>query len=206
MGFEILDAQKGTLEIQTISSRLDLDFDTILRKVFLLLLEMAQTCHDAWAKQDIMPLRNIFHQDFEVNKFTYFCLRNMNISSRMMNFGSSILYYLIESLEDLGDELKALGALLAAIKPDKKILDILKKMNRMFRISYEFFYAPDKSKAVEAFRLSKEISAMIEHHLGSKNKDMAKALMSIEFSTRIIYHLTTMRLDTLKQLGGNDHA
>ncbi len=202
MGFEILNTSKDTLEIEVISSQLDLEFDTMLRRAFLLLLEMAQTCHDAWSKEDAAALKNIFYQDFEVNKFTYFCLRSMNTSSRMMTFGSSILYYLIESLEDLGDELKALGALLAAIKLNKDVLHILKKMNRMLRISYEFFYAPDKNKAVEAFRLSKEIPTLIEQHFGANDKNLIKTLLSIEFSTRIIYHLTTMRLDTLKELGG----
>jgi len=72
----------------------------------------------------------------------------------------------------------------------------------MFRISYEFFYTPEKNKAVLAFNISKELSAMIENALTTKDKDLIRALISIEFSRRIIYHLTTMRLDTLKELSG----
>jgi hypothetical protein len=175
----------------------------MLRRALLLLMEMSKTCHDGWKKGDKKALENITHQDFDVNKFTYFCLRELNKSQKMMSFGSSILYYLIESLEDLGDELKKLGMILSKIKADKKILDIIDKMNEMFRISYEFFYTPKKDSAVQAFKLYKEIKKAIEENLNAKSKDMIKALISIEFSVRIIYHLTTMRLDTLKELSGS---
>ncbi len=205
MGFEILKVEKNQLEIQVISRDLDIDFDTMLRRALLVLMDMSQTCHDAWKKHDNKALENITYQDLDVNKFTYFCLRTINKSSKMASFGMSILYYLIESLEDLGDELKALGKTLANTKPKKEILEILEKMNLMFRLSYEFFYKPEKRKAVEAFKLNKEIISMIEKALKTNNVDEIKALISIEFSIRIIYHLTTMRLDTLKELSGEVH-
>lgn len=204
IGFEILKTEKNQLEIQVISRQLDIDFDTMLRRALLLLMEMSKTCHDAWKSEDRKALENIFYQDYDVNKFTYFCLRHINKSSKMMTFGMSILYYLIESLEDLGDEMKALGKLLAQQKPRKDILEILQKMNEMFRISYEFFYKPEKEKATRAFLLSKEIEALIEKALHTKDVNEIKALISIDFSVRIIYHLTTMRLDTLKELGGEN--
>jgi len=202
MGYEILKTGKDFLEIQILSTQLDINFETMLRRALLLLMDMAKTCSDAWQKKDKKSLENIFYQDFDVNRFTYFCLRSLNKSSKLMSFGSSILYYLIESLEDLGDELKVLGNLLTNIKPKKEILNILNKMNEMFRLSYEFFYKPKKEQAVKAFKLYKEIGSLIEKALKTNNVDETKALISIDFSTRIIYHLTTMRLDTLKELSG----
>ena len=204
MGFEILKVDKNKIEVEVISKQLDLDFDVMLRRAFLLLLDMAKTCHDAWKDNDKKSLENVYNQDFDVNRFLYFCLRELNKSGKIINFGSSILYYLIESLEDLGDELKELGKLLAKIKQDKEILDILERMNEMFRCSYEYFYAPEKSKAVKAFKLSKEINFLIDNALEKKDKATIKALISIEFSIRIIYHITTMRLDTLKELSGDN--
>lgn len=202
MGFEILSTGKGQLEIQVIAAQLDLDFDTMLRRGLLLLLEMTQTCHDAWKAGDREALTHLMAQDIEVNKFIYFCLRHLNTSAKMVTFGTSILYYLIESLEDLGDELKALGQVLVKLPLDTDVLKLLSKLNRMFRMSYEFFYAPKREAAVGAFALSKEITGDVEKLLGTKNRDLAKVLMGIEFCNRIIYHLTTMRLDTLRELRG----
>ena len=204
IGYEIMDISNNHIEIKAISSQLDIDFDTTLRKGLLLLIDMGQTCQDAYAKGNKKALENIFHKDFDVNRFLYFCLRYLNKSAQRMSFGTSILYYLIESLEDLGDELKVLGALLAKIEKRKEnLIEILKKMNEMFRLSYEFFYKPEKQKAVRAFLLHKEIEKLIEKSLRTNNLNEIKALISMDFSTRIIYHLTTMRLDTLKELSNN---
>jgi len=202
MGYEILRVGADFLEIQTVSTNLDINFDTMLRRGILLLMEMTKTCEEAWAKKDKKSLENIWYQDYDVNKFLYFCLRSMNTSSKMMSFGMSILYYLVESLEDLGDELKELGKILAELSPDKEILTILSKLNKMFRLSYEFFYKPEKKKAVEAFLLSKEINKLIEKALKDRSPKEIQALTAIDFSKRIIYHLTTMRLDTLEELSG----
>jgi len=202
MGYEVLNTTKNSMDVQIISTNLDLDFDTLLRRAFFLLMEMAETCHDAWKNADNKSLENIFYKDYDVNRFLYFCLRKLNTSHEMASFGRSILYYLIETLEDLGDELKALGKILAECKVDKDILLIIKKMNELLRMSYEFFYEPKKKKAVDAFLLAKETQKLIDECLGKKNKDMTKALIALEVSMRIISHLTTMRLDTLKELSG----
>lgn len=204
MGFEILDIGKDKIEIQVISSDLNLDFDTLLRRAFLILMDMAKTCEDAWKANDKKALENIFYQDFDVNKFTYFCLRELNKNQKRINFGKTILYYLIESAEDLGDELKELGKILAATKLDKDIVQLIHEMNDLFRISYEFFYTPKKENAIKAFKLYKQISANIEKLYGTKDKELTKALVGIDFCNRIIYHFTTMRLDTLKELSGDE--
>jgi len=202
MGYEILKISQNQVEIQVISAKLDLEFDILLRRMMLILLEMAETCHDAWKAENNGLLEAIPQQDFDVNKFAYFCLRELNKSQKLMTFGSSILYYLIESMEDLGDELKVLGPQLAKIRLNTEILAIIKDMNTMFRLSYEFFYKPEKKQVVEAFDLYKSIKKQIKESLGKVSKHELRALIAIEFSARIIYHLTTMRLDTLKDLSG----
>ncbi|MBI3032170.1 phosphate uptake regulator PhoU [Candidatus Woesearchaeota archaeon] len=202
MGFEILDIGKDKIEIQVISSNLNLDFDTLLRRAFLILMDMAKTCEEAWKANDKKALENIFYQDFDVNKFTYFCLRELNKNQKRINFGKTLLYYLIESAEDLGDELKELGKILAGTKLDKDLVQLIHNMNDLFRISYEFFYTPKKENAIKAFKIYKQISTDIEKLYGTKDKELTKALVGIDFSNRIIYHFTTMRLDTLKELSG----
>ena len=203
IGYEIMDISKNSIQIKSIAKELDIDFDSTLRKGLLLLMDMSQTCYDAYTQGNKGSLENIFYKDFDVNRFLYFCLRYLNKSAQRISFGMSILYYLIESLEDLGDELKVLGKLLSESNKKKEIIIvILKKMNEMFRLSYEFFYKPVKEKATQSFLLYKEIENLIEKSLKTNNTNEIKTLFSIDFSTRIIYHITTMRLDTLKELSG----
>ncbi|HLG24801.1 MAG TPA: hypothetical protein VI564_07775 [Candidatus Nanoarchaeia archaeon] len=202
MGFEILRIEKNEMEIQAITRELELEFDVMVRRAFLILMDMAKTCQDAWKSNDSKALENVVYQDFDANRFLYFCLRDLSKNQKRISFGRLILYYHIETLEDLGDELKELATTLSRIKPDKQILGILNKMNELFRMCYEFFYKPEKNKATSAYLLSKEISKMIYESFDSKSKDLNKALMLIECSIRVMTSLVTMRLDTLSELKG----
>ena len=202
LGFEIMDQHKDSCVIQSISSKLEVDFDSLLRKAFLITLDMADSCLEALKNNDIKTLENLQYKDFDVNKFCYFCLRAIN-KGQHEGFGTYILYYLVEVLEDVGDEYKALAKILKNAKSKKEIMKILAKANEVFKLGYEFFYKPEKIKAVEAMKLYNEARLEIESAFGKlKNANDLKALTTIEYILKIVYHYPTMRLDTLKELGG----
>jgi len=204
MGYEILNITKNSMDIQVISSELELDFDTLLRRTFLILKEMGETCYDAWKRGDKGALKNIESQDIHVNKFLYFCQRYLNRSPHLMTFGSSMLYYQLEILEKLGDELKRTGDLLSGMKVDRDILDIINNFNILFKMSYDFFYDPKREKATDAYLLYKKICESIENKFATaKTKEACIALVSLNSSAQIAFHLMTMRLDTLSELNRN---
>jgi len=180
---------------------MNIEFDPSLRRCFLILLDMAGTCIEAYSKVDKETLENLHYKDFDLNKFTYFCLRYINKGFRG-EFGTYILYYLIESLEDAGDEYKALAQHLAKIKTKKlNLIEVLEKVNRLAKLAYEFFYKPEKEKAVEAITLYNVVRKEISSLLSTKDVNEAAALNSLDIIARIMYHYPTMRLDTLKGLG-----
>ncbi len=118
-------------------------------------------------------------------------------------FETYILYYLIESLEDVGDEYKALAKHLAKIKTKKKnLIDVISKVNELTKISYDFFYKPEKEKAVRSITLYNEVREEIRNLLTTKDINEVASLNSLDIIARIVYHYPTMRLDTLKGLGG----
>ncbi|MFH1399378.1 MAG: hypothetical protein ABIG95_04680 [Candidatus Woesearchaeota archaeon] len=199
MGYEILNIDKDSMEIQVISQNLELDPEVLLRRAFLILMDMAKTCQEAWHANDKEALKNVYDQDIDVNKFTYFCLRKLNKSQQVMSFGRATTYYLIESIESLGDELKNLAMLLSEVKPDNDVLRILSKMNKLFRISYEFWYKPRRELAVDAYNVCGQIRTNTEDEFATKSSKINRILFSINIATTIIYHLTTRRLDTLEE-------
>ena len=202
LGFEVMEHSKDTVIIKSISAKLDIDFDSSLRKAFLIVIDMADTCLEAFTKDDNKTLENLYHKDFDVNKFCYFCLRFINKGFHG-GFGTYILYYLIESLEDVGDEYKALAKYLAKIKTKKKnLIDVISKVNELTKLGYEFFYKPEKDKAVKSITLYNEVRQEIRNLLSTRDVNEAAALNSLDFIARIVYHYPTMRLDTLKELGG----
>ena len=202
LGFEIMEQSNNSCVIQTISSKLEVDFDSSLRKAFIITLDMADSCLEALKNNNDKTLENLYHRDFDVNKFCYFCLRSIN-KGQHEGFGTYILYYLIELLEDIGDEYKALAKKLVNIKSKNEIIKILTKANEVFKLGYEFFYKPEKLKAVQAINLYNETRTEIENIFGKmKNANDLKALTTIDYILKLVYHYPTMRLDTLKELGG----
>lgn len=200
IGFEILNVEKIFLEIHTISSDLNLDFNTMLKRAFLILMDMAKTCEDSWKKSNAKELENVVYQDLDVNKFTYYCLRSLNKSPKLMTFGRSALYFQIEELEDLGDELKNLAMILSKLKFEKNINSILVKFNELFKLCHESYYSPGREKAIKTHEIGEELRLMIEKQLPAKDLDSAKALNKIDFMRTILYHIATMRLDALEEL------
>jgi len=202
LGFEIMERTKDTMLIKSISQKIDMDFDTTLRRAFLIVLDMANTCLESFSKGDKKTLENLHYKDFDLNKFCYFCLRTIN-KGLHSGFGTYILYYLIESLEDVGDEYKALAKYLAKIDAKKKnLIKMISKVNELTKMGYEFYYKPEKSKAVSSITLYNGIKEEIRNLLTTKDINEAAALNSLDLIARIVYHYPTMRLDTLKGMGG----
>ncbi|MAE42363.1 hypothetical protein CMO93_01215 [Candidatus Woesearchaeota archaeon] len=203
LGFEIMQQTKDTIIINSISQKLNIDFNSSLRKCFLITLDMADTCLEAFAKGDKKTLENLYHRDFDLNKFCYFCLRSINKEFHG-EFGTYILYYLIENLEDVGDEYKILAQHLAKVnaKQKKNLIKIISDVNELTKIAYDFFYKPEKEKAVRSITLHGEVRKNINSMLSTKDINETAALNALDVIARIMYHYPTMRLDTLKELKG----
>ena len=202
LGFEIMEQTKNTIIIKSISQKLNIDFDSSLRRAFLIVLGMAEACLEAYKQGDKKTLENLYYKDFDVNKFCYFCLRYIN-KGFYGEFGTYILYYLIEILEDAGDEYKALAVHLAKVKTKKKsLIDVLSKVNELTKIGYDFFYKPEKDKAVKSMNLYNQVRGEIQKLISTPDQAEAAALNSLDLIARIMYHFPTMRLDTLKGMGG----
>ena len=199
LGFDIFEQEEGKLVIKSISQKLDVDFESALRKTFLITLDMGDTCLNAFKKADKNTLKNLHYRDLELNKFCYFCLRAIN-KGQYDNYDKYILYYIIETIEDTGDAYKELMSALAKISPKPKMVNIFEKIQEVLRLSYQFFYKPEKDYAFKAHEKIKEASRLIEQAIKNSSTDEIKTLMIFDTILRLIYHFSTMRLDKLKKL------
>lgn len=199
MGFEIFEQEHHSLLIKSISAKIDIDFDSVLRKAFLIALGMADAYLDSFKKNDKKELEALQYRDLELNRFCYFCLRAIN-KGQYSGFDSNIIYYLIETLEDVGDAYKELGFALARISPTEGMIKLLEKTNMVLRLGYEFFYKPNKSTVLDAYNIMQEAKKMVSKIMGTVNgADEVKVICLIDYLLRLVYHYPTMRLDTLKE-------
>lgn len=204
IGFEIVEQNERSCTIQSIASKINLDFDNFLRKVWFMLKQMAEDVCSAFKNSENKVLENLYLKDLEVNRMCYFCLRMINkqqYGGYEDSHQSHALYYLIETLESLGDAYKVLASQVAGLKKNRKEIDfILGKLHEQLELSYAFFYGPTKERANSGFVLFKEVEKKIDSFTErSLSRDEIKAQATMHEISKILFHFITVRLDYLEK-------
>ncbi|MBI2145359.1 AbrB/MazE/SpoVT family DNA-binding domain-containing protein [Candidatus Woesearchaeota archaeon] len=177
VGFEILEQSANSCTIRYVSGGLE-EFDSVLRRIFLLLLTMSEQTYEALKTSNYQQLKNVAILEEANNRFTTVCRRHLNKyggGTTYKHIGP--LYYIIEELEKLADQYKYICQHFSNIKDKKTKLDddVLKafsRANKMLRVFYEAFYKFDVEKIVY---LKKEKNEMIDeaHRLYQKKLTFA---------------------------------
>ncbi|MBI5072390.1 AbrB/MazE/SpoVT family DNA-binding domain-containing protein [Candidatus Woesearchaeota archaeon] len=160
-GYEIIDQGKGRCTIKYVTGELG-DFDSILSRTFLILINMANETYDAIEKKNYDRLNNVAFLEEANNRFTTACRRLINKKGYDVNNSVGALYYIIEELENLADYYKYLCLYMLEhgnekTKISKDTLELLRKTNTALRLFYECFYKFDRDKIVQIGELRKEV-------------------------------------------------
>ena len=148
VGFEIIDQSPTSCRIKHVGGELD-DFDSILRRTFLLLINMAEETHNAIKKGEFTALRNLIFLEESNNRFTTGCRRLLNKKRNEPLVGP--LHYIVEDLENIADCYKYMCTYLYKRKDEikkvnKDVLEVFERVIQMTRLFYEVYYKYDKDK------------------------------------------------------------
>ncbi len=142
IGYEIIFLSSKTVTIKEISNSSIEEFDTILRRAFLILKNIANESVDALEKNDEILMKSLSASDANINKLTNLCER------MMMKYGhkdvekTPVYYHLVKEIENIGDEFKFIFdfVLENKLKLKKETLEIIKKMKEIISGYYDLFY------------------------------------------------------------------
>lgn len=160
-GYEIIDQTKGKCVIKYVTGELG-DFESILRRMFLLLINMSNETYDAIETRNFERLNNVAFLEEANNRFTTACRRLINKKGYDVENSVGALYYILEDIENIADYYKYICLYLHKrandkIKISKETLELLKKTNVALKLFYECYYKFDKEKIVEIGNLRKEV-------------------------------------------------
>jgi len=170
VGYEITDQGEHHCIIKHVSGELE-DFDSVLRRTFLLLISMAERSYDAVESGAFEQLSSVAFLEEANNRFTTSCRRALNKVGYKDPKVIGPLYYIVEDLENLADQYKYLCQHLYKLKDkkliiNKKLLSIFKRINEMVKSFYELFYKYDNKRAAdigrERKRLVEDMNKLIE--------------------------------------------
>jgi phosphate uptake regulator len=187
VGYELLEQGEKHCIIRYVSGNLE-EFDSILRRTFLLLLSMIEESATAIKNKQFERLKNIAFLEETNNRFTTICRRALNKNGHKNYKKIGPIYYIIEELEKIADQYKYTYHYLYKngnknIKTNKDVIDLFEKTNSLFRLFYEVFYRFDNNKIIE---MKKKRDALVErsYELMEKAKNPMDNLL--------IYHSLTV--------------
>ena len=173
LGCEIIQQTKNTCLIKDYSFSSLEEFDNLVRKIFLMMLEYSNEFLEHAGTMDKPLLENMHEKHFNVMKFILFCQRLLNKEGYNGNIKSLNLYYILSTLDDVLDIYKYAARYLSLTNLNslkKETLAMVSRINEQLRTFYEFFYKPDTKKLLyygesrwriinDITNLSKKISA-----------------------------------------------
>lgn len=199
MGFEIIESKTNSLTIMDISSANLLSMDQILKKAFLMVKAMIEETLDNLENNNFDKLRYVKEKDLKVNRFSYFCLRQIN-KNVAPNRDVYVLFHLSKSLEDLGDIIKLfIDNILEIKKIDKKLLELLSMNLRSFDMAIDFFYEPKLDIMEKYLKEYKKFYQEFKTISKSIDNESNLQLFNLLEMSKKIYHFPTLRMHTLEK-------
>ncbi|MBU0615906.1 MAG: AbrB/MazE/SpoVT family DNA-binding domain-containing protein, partial [Nanoarchaeota archaeon] len=148
IAFEIVEQSRKAVIGKRISNIEPNEFDVMMRRTFLFLLQMAEDSLESIKEQDFEDIKQIGLRDRSINKFTDFCRRVLNKRVHVKYKRTNPLYYIVEEIEKTGDGYRDICNYVAENKVtlSKKTLTLYGELNKFIRMFYEAFYKFDLEK------------------------------------------------------------
>ena len=105
LGYDIVETGKDYCIIKNVASALEAEFDTMLRKCFMLTKQMFSSLVDHFEGNDV-NLKEVRKLEAENNKISVFCLRILNKHGYKESHKTTFLYVIAREIEAICDILK----------------------------------------------------------------------------------------------------
>ncbi|MFC1732292.1 PhoU domain-containing protein [candidate division KSB1 bacterium] len=151
IGFEVTHHGKNSLVFKNISTIDAKEFNTMMRRMFLIIKSMGEDCADAVKKNDYDFMKAIILRDKDVNKIADFCRRSLNSSGHLIEGRAPPLYFIAEQLEKIGDIYRDICKLFVKdkINLSAETLPFFSEANSFFGEFYKLYFDFDLKKMAE---------------------------------------------------------
>ncbi len=175
IGFEVVESGKTRFKIKNIATGDAGDFGTVLRRVFLALLEMAESAEESCRIGSDDAKERVDAAESNIDRLTDFCKRLLNKQGADDVASITYSYSILKDIERIAD----LYAEIAKSKTPKEIANALCDVNVELRALYELYYSFDSAKAGKLLERLKQLDSSAKAILRSKNNTSAHHLASI---------------------------
>lgn len=157
LGFAVINKTPNSITIRAVSKELDDQLQTIVRRAFLVTVQMSDDLAAISKNKTFNDVQKIIEQEKTNNQLTNFVERIINKKGLDEPVKNSFLYVIMWNLEKVADQLKYVAQSIQKQKSIEKNSQILiERTSKLLREYYELFYKFDIKKLSdlsEAFKI-----------------------------------------------------
>lgn len=190
VGFEMLEQKASYCRFKDVSGVEDQDFDSMLNRLFFILEEFINRIISC-AGNKLEDIDSVILTDINVNRFATLCRRLTNKYGYGAPINTPFLYYILESLERIGDELKSLCRTLkeTTYLPDKHTMNLFSQTNTQLRLFRELFFDFSSQKFEQFYNSQRELIKSITDEDVGKSVAKAKILSNLRTLNQFIHDM-----------------
>ncbi len=178
LGYEIVKHGEKHCIIKCIANTLEEEYDVILRRIFLMLLEMGEESLKAIKNKEFDRLNEIALLEHTNDKLTNFCKRVLN---KNCSQNSIMQYCIVRELERIADSYAKICTNMqeSKLKASRETILFYEKTNNLVREFYDLFYDFKEDRAEIFSRHREEIKKQGSILTNAKPKEEALLIQTI---------------------------
>ncbi len=193
---EIIQQKENFCIIKEISQTGTKEFDAILRRMFILLIDASRDLASALSTNDKILLQTIEDKHDSIAKFAGYCLRLLNKKGYSDSKKALIMYNIIASIDEIADVLKYASwrAISNKKKLSKESTELIQDIDKSVQMYYDLFYKFEIKKMHDLSQNREKVKQKISELAKKAPDDDILILETLAHSLEIILHITGARL------------
>ncbi|MFH1071849.1 MAG: AbrB/MazE/SpoVT family DNA-binding domain-containing protein [Nanoarchaeota archaeon] len=197
IGMEIIDQKESRCIVKEMGEITYKEFDNALRRIFFLLLSMADEIYTSYSTNHKEPLRSIHLIDTNIDRFEDFCLRVLNKIGYKSYRKTTVIYTAIFLLEMIGDEYRKIALHLLDFKDKQR--ELMKKeleiQHAQLRKLYDLFYDFSTEKIQEVYSEDEKGDRFLRENAHTFTDNEMEIIHHLKKIGIFVVSLTELRLD-----------
>lgn len=197
MGIEIVQQKENMCVIKSILEHSGKEFDTILRRIFMLINEMMKDLVEGLRNNNRELIETMENRHDTITRFISYALRLLNKHMYQEYKNIPTMYYLIASLEEMVDIIKWIGRdflVFFSGKPSVETMKIIEEITRAFDRYYDLFYKYEEGKITQLYETRQQIIEKVYKPIKKFSPEDLILLNRMSQITELVVYLTQTKM------------
>jgi phosphate uptake regulator len=196
IGVEIIKQTEDFCQVKCISPGTIKEFDTILRRVFLLIKDTNNDLLSAIKNNNYTLLETIEQKHDTITKFISYCLRLLNKYGYPNSKNITPIYHIIASIDKVIDIIKycSRDVLLFKPKTSKETIKILNMIHNCIETYTNIFYKFENEKIIEFTKTRDEAMKLLRDNIKKISQEEVKILSNMEEIPELLLDLIEAKM------------